>query len=292
MRISPALVVAVAGLAGPFAVRACTRRRPVAALVVVAAQVSALLLAWGGLLGVLGRHHHRLGLCEVLLASLWESPAPLSRAVAVALVLTLPGRALLRAASSVTGHRRLSRAVVPYGRGAVRQRRGLGTAAVTVGLVRPVVVYDPDAMAGLHRDERRAILVHERVHAAGRHGLIAVAADALAAGLHPWPGAAVARDEVRKHLEAHADERAARRTSPASVARAILHVGSLRGPDLALGMAGWPVWRVERLLRARPSRWTAVAGAVGAVTAGALGFQGSAHALWGSHVVPALHALC
>jgi len=289
---SPALVVAAAGLAGPFVLRSWTRRRPVTPLVVVAGHLAALLVAWGGLLGVLGRHHHLLGICEVLLASLWESPAPLDQLMAAALVLALPGRALLRVRASVAAHRRLRHVLVRGAGGAVQQRRGMGAAAVTVGLLRPVVVYDPVVLGGLHRDQRRAILVHERAHAAARHGLIVAVAEALAAGLHPWPGASAARDEISMHLEAHADERAARRTSPASVARAILCVGSLPGPDPALGMAGWLVWRVERLLRARPARWSAVVGAVGALVAGGLGIQGSAHALLGSHVVPALHALC
>lgn len=63
MSLSPALAVAVIGLAGPFLVRAITRQRPLAPLVVVAAHLAALLVAWGGLLGLLG-HRHLLGLCE------------------------------------------------------------------------------------------------------------------------------------------------------------------------------------------------------------------------------------
>ncbi len=85
----------------------------------------------------------------------------------------------------------------------------LGTPAVTVGSLRPVVAIDAAFWSGASAVERRVVLTHEHTHRRGAHGLLETAAVWLAA---PLPRA-LADDLVgcvRRHLEAIADDAAAR----------------------------------------------------------------------------------
>jgi Zn-dependent protease with chaperone function len=165
----------------------------------------------------------------------------------------------------------------------------LGTVACTVGFVRPKLVVDDTRFAALTTAQQRAVVAHERSHARGWHPLVDLAARGLAAGLAPWPGARVAYDEIRRHLEAIADDCAARRTSGRDVAAAIVQA-ALPPPLAVLGAAGWAAWRVDRLLSSRPRRalHTLIAIAlVGMATAAVA--QLSGHAIAGVHMMESLH---
>lgn len=295
--MAPALLLALAGLAAPYAIRAGARSGAAPRLV-AGAYLAALLLAWAGVLALVAELAAPgagvLGACGVLLASLWSGGATAGAFGGLAAYALLPGRGVLAATRACRLHRLTRGRMLAVG----EQRDGyiaapmLGTLAVTVGVLRPLIVVDVDRFDALSAAERRVILAHERGHARGLHPLLDLVARVLAAGLAPWPGAKVAYAEVRRHLEAAADDHAARRADPQVVARAIATAALGPAPG-ALGAAGWHVWRVQRLLR-RPKlpAPSCVAAAGGIAGAGLFGLQTSAHALVGIHLLPLLVLTC
>lgn len=288
-----AVATALLGLLGPFAIRGCAARQAPAA--VVAGHLVCLLATWTGLLAMVGHvgPHALLGLCDLVLPILLRSAAPAGRVMGVVLVVLLLGRAAFEASRLVVLRRRLGRTLREHGvhRGGRIAFPSLGTVAVTVGFLRPVVVVDPVRLSALPREQRRAVLAHEHGHARGLHPLVHLVVRALAAGLAPWPGATVARDEVRRYLEAEADDYAARRTGRLAVAGAIAAAGGA-GRAPALGASGWPIWRVQRQLSGPPSRRMVPVAAVAVGVWSALTSQAALHGVVGVHLSPLLDVLC
>ncbi|MBP2706177.1 M56 family metallopeptidase [Microbispora sp. RL4-1S] len=126
------------------------------------------------------------------------------------------------------------------------------------------VVLSRGALRLLDEPQLRAVLEHERAHAAGRHDLALLPFLACARAF-PWlPWARVARQAVPPLLEMLADDRARRRYGDRVLAEALVRMAVPAGE----GAGGAPaladvavLHRVERLTRVRPpgSRWRAVA---------------------------------
>ncbi|NIJ10174.1 hypothetical protein FHU38_000518 [Saccharomonospora amisosensis] len=96
------------------------------------------------------------------------------------------------------------------------------------------------ATAGLHqltKGEREAVLAHERAHLRGRHHLLVLAAEVLAAALPFVPLCRRAPATVRVLVELAADAAAARRHGPDPVRAALLAVSTSGAPQPALAMS-------------------------------------------------------
>lgn len=254
--MAAAVAMLVVGLSTPALLRRPSAQgvRP---RLTIAAQLSGLVLVWAGVVGVAtavvwpGREFLELCRAVVSAPSLLLRPLPI--AVLVLVAVMLPGRAAVRTVEVAVANRRIRRCLNVPSRGVGVVTTAMSTVACTIGAVRPRVVVDPVKLAELSDGERLAVLEHERGHARQRHGLVDVVAQALAAGVAPWPGARVALADVRRQLEAAADDRAARRTSPRTVVDAIVTVACGAPPAGALGASGSALWRVDRLL-CEPSR--------------------------------------
>lgn len=290
----PPEALAAVGLLGPFGIRAWWRHGD--PRLIAATHIVCLWLAWAGLAAavthLVAADTGLVQVCEALLNSLPDLTSPAG--VAVVALLVIAARGAVRAGRSAASGRssaRSVRRVGVQGDGHVVVH-GLGVTAVTVGTLRPVIAVDRDRFDALLPVVREAVLDHERGHQRGRHGLVALLAQLLAAGLSPWPGARVAVAEVRRHLEASADDYAARRHGRRAVATAIASVGGALAPATGLGATGWPVWRVERLLgQPRPDRTRDMTAAGGVAAGGAVGLATMAHALVGAHL-PLLVLAC
>lgn len=294
--MTAALVVLVAGLTGTYVIR--ERMLGSAPRLAVAAHLVALVLAWAGIMSAVAETVAPgagvAGACGVLLASLWNgSPTPPALA-GLAICAVLPVRAALAAARTartmiITRRRLFAAAECRPGHVAVL---GLGTVAVTVGLFRRRIVVDRQRFSALSPGEQSIVLQHEQGHVRGFHSLIDLLARALAAGLRPWPGTWVAHEEIRRHLEAAADDYAARRSSATRVAQTIAVAAAAPVP-LGLGAAGWHVWRVQQLVDPpRTSVPSCLAVTGGLVGAGLVGIQTSLHALVGAHMFPLVLIAC
>ncbi|WP_116949035.1 M56 family metallopeptidase [Jiangella endophytica] len=190
------------------------------------------------------------------------------------------------AASVVTGA--VLAVVISARRSAADRRRylaDLGLVARPVGLPGVLVVDVPQPAAyavpgrpgavvltsaardALDAAELTAVLAHERTHLRARHArLLGVAATFARAG---WlPGARDSHRSLRLLAELHADDAAARSTSPLVVAGALLKLGRAATPEAGIGIgAVGMVARVERLLERtvphrRPLAPVAMVGAV------------------------------
>lgn len=247
------------GMITPYVIRRLHGSVP--APLVIGAHTASLTLAWIGVLDLAvagaGLAHSLAAFCEMAL-----DDRPLGgdvRAVMlpIAVGALMIGRAGYVSSRAVAATRRTRRELL---RRATRERSGIslariGSIACTVGLVRPRILVDDEMFPLLAPDQRTAVLEHERSHAKGRHGLIDLVARSMAAGLAPLPGPRVARREIRRHLEALADDRAAARTSRRTVATTIV-LSATAPPSPALGAVGGSAWRVDRLLdppRVHPS---------------------------------------
>ncbi len=206
----------------------------------------------------------------------------------LAWVVLLPGRGLWCVANDLIGSRRLLRRVrmapavttdTPAAGATRRSRRlavvvdDLGTPAVTVGLLRPMVVVDAAFWADADPTERSVVLAHEQSHQRGRHGVVDAATRLLAAGLAPLPFVRHASDCIRRHLEALADDAAVRRHGPRLVGLTLGQVALAARPGHGLGASGDAVWRVQRLVAPSPTtswRDRAILGASTAIMAGTL----------------------
>lgn len=293
--MTAALVMLSAGLAGTYLLRA--RSRGGIPRLAVAAHLVALVLTWAGILSAIAQvaapGEGIIKACGVLLASLWTGSATAGTLAGLAVYVMLPARAALtavRTARTVTQTRRCLLRVGEQ-RPGYTVASGLSTVAVTVGLLRPAIVVNQDRFDALTGAEQAAVLAHERGHIRGLHPLLDLLAVALSAGLQPWPGARIAHNEIRRHLEAAADDHAAKRTSPRRVAQAIV---AASGPaPHALGAAGWQIWRVKRLLSPpRVSVPSGLAAAGGLAGAGLMGIQTFVHALAGAHFLPLVLVAC
>lgn len=295
----PALMTLLLGLAAPFALRRCGGggTRPT---LMVAGHVAGLTLTWIGVLGVaaamIAPGTGLWELCRLIVIRPLSALGPMATSGLAMLAVLVPGRAAVHCTRVVRDGRRLRRRLSGSGtRGDVRGV-SLGTVACTVGVVRAWVVVDPERLARLSTEHQRAVLAHEHGHVAGMHGLVDLVTRSLAAGLAPWPGARVAVGEVRRHLEAAADDVAARQSGACTVADAIVAVACQPTPAIGtLGAVGWTLWRVERLLEASATRPRTMVLAVGVLTVTALvvgqAMVHTLHGLSGAHPV-VLAAVC
>ncbi len=135
---------------------------------------------------------------------------------------------------------------------------GLGTPAVSLGLLRPVVMIDADFWAEADATERSVVLIHETAHAHGRHGIVEALARLLTAGLEPLRFARETYDCVRRHLEALADDAAVQGHDARLVGITLGRVALGVAPSHGLGSAGSAAWRVQRLVAPSHARsWQA-----------------------------------
>jgi Zn-dependent protease with chaperone function len=135
--------------------------------------------------------------------------------------------------------------------------------------LRPRIVISTGTMERLTHAELAAVIEHERGHAEEHHGLIMLPMAALS-DLFRWiPYARLAPSSVGALLEMAADDHAARRRDPASLASALVQMATAHAPPrctFAAAAAGVPA-RVARLMDPqRSSRRTAlVAGTAAAM---------------------------
>jgi hypothetical protein len=172
-------------------------------------------------------------------------------------VIGMPGRGAWSLAAGGLRSRRLLRTLrdagfVPSGADALPARTlvvpGLSTPAVSLGVLRPVILVDAGFWSAATPLQRKVVLAHEDAHRRGRHVLVDGAGRALTAGLAPLPAARATYDCLRRHLEALADDAAARRHGREIVGLEVGRIALAAAPTLGLGASGSALWRVERLL--------------------------------------------
>ncbi len=275
---------------GILAWRPCRGREARAPHAAVAMLLLATAAVWVGSFGLVvhiigGAGGTLVAACGSVLRSLltgalgwWQS------ALLLGWVLLLPGRGLWRIGTDVAGSRPLLRrihtapailadtalpALGPTGRPARRTviLRGLGTPAVTLGLMRPMVAIDARFWADADPTERSVVLAHEQAHQRGRHGVVDAAAQLLTAGLAPLPFVRHARDCIRRHLEALADDAAVRCHDTRLVGLTVGRVAVATAPRHGLGTSGDAVWRVRRLVAPSPAASWRDRGVLGVCTA-------------------------
>ncbi|MDP8978490.1 MAG: hypothetical protein M3N17_07935 [Actinomycetota bacterium] len=125
---------------------------------------------------------------------------------------------------------------------------GLSTTAITLGVLRPAILVDAAFWCAATEIQRQVVLAHEDGHRRGHHVVVDGAARALTAGLRPLPTAGWAYDCVRRHLEALADDAAARRYDRRTVGIELGRIALTAYPPAGLGASGAALWRVQRLL--------------------------------------------
>jgi Zn-dependent protease with chaperone function len=279
------------GLVAPYALRRLGGHT--SPRLVVAAQLAGLALTWLGIIDLISvwamPDHGLLGLCRAAFFEPHDIGDVNGEGMLLVAALALGGRAAWAMSKTYRvvrrTRRRLGASGLPTSGGLTFAR--LGTVACTVGFMRPRIVVDNAHFAVLSAAQQRAVIAHERSHARGWHAVIDLVARGLAAGLAPWPGARVAYGEIRRHLEAVADDWAARLTSRRDVAAAIVEAALPPAPAAVLGAAGWAVWRVDRLLSPQPRLLRHALVAITLVGLAAMAvLQMSGHALTGVHLFP------
>ncbi|MGH8886388.1 MAG: hypothetical protein ACRDYX_14670 [Egibacteraceae bacterium] len=183
-------------------------------------------------------------------------------AIGTAWVVALPTRGVWSLASNIRRNGQLLRSLRPVEtvvndpvHGEVLVVPGLSTPAVTLGLLRPVVVVDERFWAGAPPLQRDVVLAHEQGHVRGRHGLVDAIMRLLTAGIAPLPAAAETYACLRRHLEALADDAAVRCHDRQTVGVALGRIALAACPAAGLGAAGASVWRVQRLVTASRMQW-------------------------------------
>ena len=286
-----ALALVALGMVTPYLLHHVNGRGPTS--IVIAAHLAALMIVWLGILdiavGAAGLSHRFVEFCTLALDDPSAGGDPRTVVVMTVVVTAMAGRAARvwwRAAHSTRRTRRRLHARATHAEHDVTFTR-LGSVACTIGLLRPRVFVDSTLFPALRPSQRAAVLAHEHGHVRGYHGLIDLFARCLAAGLTPWPGARLAQREVRRHLEALADDRAAVHTSRRTVASAIVTAATMP-PQPALGAAGWSSWHVDRMLDPVPRQHhPRVATAVILIMLSAMALvQTIGHAVAGIHLVP------
>lgn len=129
---------------------------------------------------------------------------------------------------------------------------GLGTPAVTVGLLRPAILVDAGFWHAVDPAGLEAVLIHEHAHARGKHAWLDVATRALTEPFAPSGFARRVHHAVLRNLEALADDRVAHQLGPHDAGRTLGRLALGHAPSPGLGATGDSVWRVQRLLS---SRW-------------------------------------
>lgn len=273
-----ALLLLVAGLATSLW-RPCRWLQGRAPRSAIALLLAAAAAVWAGSLGVLvdvvsGELGGTLAACGVLWRQLlagqlawWES------ALVAVWILALPGRGLWSLTAGGLRSRQLLRrlhvAGVTHSHGPdvprARVVPGLSTTAITLGVLRPVILVDATFWRTATPIQRQIVLAHEDGHRRGRHVIVDGAARLLTAGLAPLPAARRAYECVRRHLEALADDAAARRHDRRTVGIELGRIALAAYPAAGLGASGAALWRVERLLA--PANSLGRAALLGAATA-------------------------
>lgn len=183
----------------------------------------------------------------------------LAGGVVVGVLLLVAARAaalLARAARSIRiGRQRYREAVTLVGGhsatlGVTVLDRPEPAAYLVPGRRRRIVV-TTGALALLSADELAAVVAHERAHAAGRHHLLRDGAGLLQ---HAFPRIelfAVARRQIARLVEMHADQVAAAGHAPIDLARALVSMatGTAAPSDALAATGGDAVERVHRMLR-------------------------------------------
>nr|WP_246401637.1 M56 family metallopeptidase [Jiangella mangrovi] len=141
------------------------------------------------------------------------------------------------------------------------------------------VVLTTAARDALSRPELAAVLEHERAHLRARHDRLLTVTGTFATAA-PWvPAARIGHRSLRMLAEMHADDAAARRTSPFTTATALVKLAGTAAPSTGLGVTGTDVAvRVQRLLdRAAeprvPGRWPMVLGLAGLAALASVPFE-------------------
>lgn len=262
------VLLLAAGLVG-VVYRPCQRAGGRGPRSAVALLLTATAAVWVGALGVVvavvsGDLGGTMAACGVLWRQLLAGQlAWWQHGLIAAWIIGLPGRGAWALAAGGLRSRRLLRTLrdagfVPSGTDALPARTlvvpGLSTPAVSVGVLRPVILVDADFWSSATPLQRRVVLAHEDGHRRGRHVLVDGAGRALTAGLAPLPAARAVYDCLRRHLEALADDAAARRHGRHNVGVVVGRIALAAAPTLGLGAAGPALWRVERLLTPPPRR--------------------------------------
>lgn len=128
------------------------------------------------------------------------------------------------------------------------------------------VVFTSAALTTLDDRQRAAVLAHERAHLRGRHDLVLAAADVLQAAFPVIPVFGVARAELARLIEMHADDQALRSSDRRVLATALVRLADGGAPVGSLGAGGQSALaRVRRL--AQPARPLGLVGSSLAVAA-------------------------
>jgi len=251
--------------------RPCRSRGGKAPRLAVALLLTSLSAIWLGSLGVLVGLLSRQFLvftpaaCGVVWRQLVAGQvSPWQLALVAVWLAAIPGRATWALVADLRRNRRLLQGLVAAGRildhpdntrhGHILAVPGLSTPALTLGLLRPIVVVDEGFWTHATPVQRDIVLAHERGHICGRHALIDAAGRFLAAGIAPLPKVSQADACLRRHLEALADDFAARRHDRKTVGIALGRIALAAYPAVGLGVAGASLWRVERLVTNSPLR--------------------------------------
>lgn len=231
---------------------------------VVALILAAAAALWAGSLGLLvvalsGEHAGLMRACEALWRKLVAGQLTWWQwGLAGMWVAAFPGRALVSVAASARRTRALRLRLrgialpLPDETEPAMLVPGLSTPAVTVGALRPKVLIDEVFWRRSSSRERRVVLAHEHAHRRGRHGITELAAQALLSPLRPLAVARAGCESLHAHLEALADDAAARTYGRESVGRTLGQLALSEAPAVGFGIAGSNVWRVERLLVVGP----------------------------------------
>lgn len=208
---------------------------------------------WLGMTDHCIHHPGHLHICFVHGAPMPDALVAVSACIAAAYVLHRLGRSILNALRGALAVRRVLGAA--RRRGDVWVLPGEAPVAFTVGLARPAVVVSE---AVLSRASRwRAVLEHERAHAADRDPFVRWAAEALTAFQVPPLGAALV-SQLREAQELRADERAAEAVGcRIEVAETLVEWmrWSHASRDAGVGFDSGPfALRVRRLLDPEPAR--------------------------------------
>lgn len=229
----------------------------------VAMLLAATAAIWAGSLGVVvtlvsGELGGTLAACGVLWRQLvagqlagWES------ALVALWLVAVPGRGAWSLAACSVRSRRLRRSLRAAAVAVPREEcatprvvlaPGLSTTAITLGMLRPLIVVDEDFWRTSSLLQRRVVVAHEDGHRRGRHAVIEGVARVFTAGLAPLPFAAGVYECVRRHLEALADDAAVRCHDRTTVGIQLGQIALGSYPPAGLGASGGALWRVERLL--------------------------------------------